>query len=127
MSKVDNQIRALQMASQTKRQGTIDKVRATIERMQDENIPINICAVANLAGISRSWLYKNDDFKRKIRSLRKDSSTIQRVVDLRSLIETRDKKIAILKEKNRNQKDIIKKLRRQLEFVYGELYKANQD
>src|SRR5690606_5821197 len=119
----NNQIRALQLASKAKRQETIVKVRATIEKMKDENLPINVRAVANLAGISRTWLYKNDDLKSEIESLRKDTSKIKRVIDLRSQLETRDKKIASLKAKNLTLRATIKKLRRQLECVYGELYK----
>lgn len=127
MSKADNKIRGLQIASQAKRQDTIDKVLATIEKMKVENLPINVRAVATLAGISRTWLYKNDDLKSEIESLRQDTSKIKRVIDLRSQVETRDKIIASLKEKNLTQKAIIKRLRRQLEFVYGELYKAKRD
>ncbi len=126
MSKADNQIRALQKASQVKRQDTIDKVRATIDKMKNENIPINVRAVANLSGISRTWLYKNNDLKSEIESLRQDTSKIKRVIDLRSQLETRDMKIASLKAKNLMLKATIKKLRRQVEVVYGELYKLQK-
>lgn len=127
MIKPNNKILALQKASQAKREGTLDKVRTTIQKMKDENLPINLGAVAKLAGISRTWLYKNDDLKSEIASLRQDSSKIKRVIDMRALVETRDKKIASLKEKNLTLKAVVKKLRRQLEFVYGELYKAKKE
>lgn len=42
---------------------------------------------------------------------------------MKSQVETRDIEITKLKARNINLKATIKKLRRQLEVVYGELYK----
>jgi predicted RNase H-like nuclease (RuvC/YqgF family) len=93
--------------------------------MQENNLPINIGTVAKLAGVSRTWIYNNPDLKKKIDRCRHKDDKIQRIVDLQQSVETRDRKIAHLKHRNQQQKAIIKKLRRQLEIVYGKLYTLN--
>lgn len=126
MAKKNNQIRALQAASQKKREDTLDKVNTTIKKMKEEGLPINIGSVAKLAEISRTWLYNNPSLKEEIQSYRQESGKIKRVIDMKSQVGMRENEIAALKIKNRNLKEVIKKLRRQLEIVYGELYKIKK-
>jgi len=57
MAKQNNQIQALQMAAQTKRQQALNKVKKALVDMEENALPINIGTVAKLAGVSRTWLY----------------------------------------------------------------------
>jgi hypothetical protein len=124
MTKSNNQIQALKNAAKNKRQSAIEKVKNTLHNMKEKNLPISIGLVAKLAGVLRSWLYNNPDLQEEINQYRhKDGDKIHRIVDLQQMIITRDKKIIFLKSRNQKLKEIVKKLRRQLEVVYGELYK----
>ena len=127
MAKQNNQIQALQMAAQTKRQQALNKVKKALVDMKENALPINIGTVAKLAGVSRTWLYNNTELRDEIQQHCWETGKIQRIIDLQQLVETRDRKIAHLKHRNQQQKTIIKKLRRQLEVVYGELYKTRKN
>lgn len=125
MTKQNKQIQALKTAAKNKRQQAMEKIKSTLQEMQENNLPINVGAVAKLAGVSRTWIYNNPTLKNKIERSRHKEDKIHRIIDLQRSVEARDKKIAHLKHRNQQQKTIIKKLRRQLEVVYGELYKKN--
>jgi len=123
MTKQNKQIQALKTAAKNKRQQALEKVKSTLQEMQENNLPINVGTVAKLAGVSRTWIYNNPTLKNKIERFRPKEDKVHRIINLQRSVETRDRKIAHLKHRNQQQKTIIKKLRRQLEVVYGELYK----
>jgi dynactin complex subunit len=123
MVKINKQIQALKTASQRKRQNTLDKVNDTLQKMRDNNLPINFGSVAKLSGVSKTWLYNQAELKSQINSTRGKTGKIQRVIDQQSLVERKEAEIIALKNKNNKLKETIKKLRHQLEIIYGELYK----
>lgn len=123
MTKINKRIQALKTAAQTKRQTTIDKVNKTLAKMRDEQLPINFGSVARLAGVSKTWLYKQTDLAMEIASARIGNGVIKRVQDQSNIVQMQKNEIIRLKTKQAELKDIIKKLRKQLEVVYGELYK----
>ncbi len=120
----DNRIQALKTAAKMKRETSIKKMNDAISKMDSEGLSISIGSVATYAGVARSWIYNNPELKAIIESYRKNNDKINRILDLRSQLDTRDKRIASLKSRNLTLKATIKKLRQQLEVVYGELYKA---
>jgi len=122
MTASNNQILALKKASQAKRDDTQLKVTTVLRVMKEKNIPINFKSVAKLAGVSKTWLYDQPEIKNEIEMLRVKKGTIQRVIDLKSIVEQKDNEILALKTKNKALQETIKKLRQQLEIVYGELY-----
>jgi len=122
MTASNNQILALKKASQAKRDDTQLKVTTVLRVMKEKNIPINFKSVAKLAGVSKTWLYDQPEIKNEIEMLRVKKGTIQRVIDLKSIVEQKDNEILALKTKNKTLQETIKKLRQQLEIVYGELY-----
>lgn len=121
----NNQLRALRESAQNKSDNTRIKVDATIKKMRDEELPISIGSVASAAGISRSWLYNNPEFRMEIEKYRSNNGKIKRIVDLRSQLVTKDKIIISLKKINSKLRNDIKNLRRQLEATYGQLYRKN--
>lgn len=127
MSKTDKQIQALKKASQDKRVNTQLKVTTVLRVMKEKNLPINFESVAKLAGVSKTWLYRQAELSEEISSSRNKTSKIKRVIDLQSINEKKNAEITTLKNKNKLLKLTIKKLRHQMEVVYGELYKLKQD
>lgn len=122
MTESNNQILALKKASQDKRDDTQLKVTAVLRVMKEKNIPINFESIAKLSGVSKTWLYRQPELKNEIDMLRVKKGKIQRVIDLKSTVEQKDNEILALKTKNKSLQETIKKLRQQLEIVYGELY-----
>ena len=126
MTESNNQILALKKASQAKRDDTQLKVTTVLRVMKEKNIPINFKSVAKLAGVSKTWLYDQPEIKNEIEMLRVKKGKIQRVIDLQSTVEQKDNEILALKTKNKALQETIKKLRQQLEIVYGELYNQSK-
>jgi len=122
MTESNNQILALKKAAQDKHDDTQLKVTTVLRVMKEKNIPINFKSVAKLAGVSKTWLYDQPEIKNEIEMLRVKKGKIHRVIDLKSTIEQKDSEILVLKTKNKSLQETIKKLRQQLEIVYGELY-----
>lgn len=127
MSAINKRIQALKKSSQDKRKNTLLKVTTVLRIMREKNLPINFESVAKLAGVSKTWLYRQIELNKEITCARNRVGRIQRVVDMQSILFRKDGNIIKLKEKNNRLKDTIKKLRHQLEIVYGELYKLKQD
>jgi len=114
----------LRKHAEQKRKTAIDKVDKAINSLAFEGAEINFNSVSQESGVSKSFLYKNEEVKQRIEALRqkevnKDMNQItgtdktSKAEDI--IIASKDKKIQELKEEN-------KKLKRQLEILRGELY-----
>lgn len=123
MSETNKKVLALKKASQDKRSNTLLKVTTVLRVMKEKNLPINFESVAKLAGVSKTWLYQQKELSEEISCARNKTGKIHRVIDLQSSVSKKDNEIIKLKEKNSKLKHTIRKLRNQLEVVYGELYK----
>lgn len=122
MSGINKRIEALKKAAQSKRSNTLLKVTTVINIMKEKNLPINFGSVSKLSGVSKTWLYKQPELKLEISQIRVRSGTIERVIDQRKSIGKMESTLLSLKARNKKLREIIKKLRRQVEVVYGELY-----
>lgn len=127
MTESNNKILALKKAAQDKRDDTQLKVTTVLRVMKEKNLPINFKSVAKLAGVSKTWLYDQPEIKNQIEILRVKKGKIQRVMDLKSTVEQKDNEILALKTKNKSLQETVKKLRQQLEIVYGELYNQQNE
>jgi len=103
---------------------TLEKVDKAIRELSLTEQKINFNSVSQLGGISKTFLYNNEDIKKRIEELR-DKQT-SRTMNQRAkydkttkskdiIIMAKDKKIKELEEKN-------KKLKEQLELLRGKLY-----
>lgn len=126
MTESNNQILALKKAAQDKKEDTQLKVTTVLRVMKEKNLPINFESVAKLSGVSKTWLYHQPKFKNEIEVMRVKKGKIQRAIDLKSTVEQKNNEILSLKTKNKTLEETIKKLRQQLEIVYGELYNQPQ-
>lgn len=127
MDETNKKIQALKKAAKDKRENTILKVTTTLRIMKEKNLPINFESVAKLAGVSKTWLYKQKALNAEISDVRNKTGKIKRIIDLQSINKKKDAEIMLLKDKNKALKIKIKELRHQLEAIYDELYKLKQN
>lgn len=103
---------------------TLEKVDNAIRELSLTEQKINFNSVSQLSGVSKTFLYNNEDIKKRIEELR-DKQT-SRTINQRAkydktakskdiIIMAKDKKIKELEEEN-------KKLKEQLEILRGKLY-----
>lgn len=103
---------------------TLEKVDKAIRELSLSEQKINFNSVSQLSGVSKTFLYNNEDIKKRIEELR-DKQT-SRTMNQRAkydktakskdiIIMAKDKKIKELEEEN-------KKLKEQLELLRGKLY-----
>jgi hypothetical protein len=69
MTGTDNS-RFLTQAAARRRQVALAAANAAIERLDRDGHPVNFCAVAQAAGVSRAWLYRQPDLRDLIARLR---------------------------------------------------------
>jgi hypothetical protein len=125
MNKINDKKRqALHVASQSKRQRALDKVKVTLHLMKEKKLPINFNSVAMLAGVSKTWLYRQEELKAEIDDARNKSGKIRRVIDSQAVLKTKKAEILALQNENRKLRATVKELRDQLETIYGELYRV---
>jgi len=73
MSRADNS-RYLIQAAAARRQNARHKANQAIERLDQQGEPITFAAIAAAAGVSRTWLYRQDDLRELIARLRADNN-----------------------------------------------------
>ncbi|WP_252251334.1 DUF6262 family protein [Clostridium sp. VAP52] len=103
---------------------TLEKVDKAIRELSLTEQKINFNSVSQLSGVSKTFLYNNDDAKKRIEELR--DKQVSKVINQRAkydktskskdiIIMAKDKKIKELENENR-------KLKEQLEVLRGKLY-----
>ena len=103
---------------------TLEKVDKAIRELSLNEQKINFNSVSQLSGVSKTFLYKNEEIKKRIEELRNKQTS--KVMNQRAkydktakskdiIIMAKDKKIKELEEEN-------KKLTEQLEILRGKLY-----
>lgn len=101
-----------------------EKVDKAIRELSLTEQKINFNSVSQLSGVSKTFLYNNDEIKKRIEELR--DKQVSRTINQRAkydktskskdiIIMAKDKKIKELEEEN-------KKLKEQLEVLRGKLY-----
>lgn len=103
---------------------TLEKVDKAIRELSLTEQKINFNSVSQLSGVSKRFLYKNQEIKKRIEGLR--NKQVNKTINQRAkydktskskdiIILAKDKKIKELEEENR-------KLKEQLEVLRGKLY-----
>lgn len=118
-----NKINALHQATKTKRDETFIRVKIVLQVMQAQSLSINFEAVAKLAQVSKTWLYKEELISAEIKRARNKDGKIRKTLDYQSIIQKMDTEIITLKDKNKALLDELKKVKTLLEIAHGELYK----
>jgi hypothetical protein len=98
---------ALMRAAAERHVATARRAREAIEDLDREGIAVTFCAVARAAGVSRAWLYRDDDIRTIIERLRgrgpaPSTPAAQRatLVSLRQRLDATREEIARLREEN---------------------------
>lgn len=105
-------------------QMALDKVDKAIRKLSLTEQKINFNSVSQLSGVSKTFLYNNQEIKKRIEELR--DKQVSKTINQRAkydktskakdiIIMAKDKKIRELEEEN-------KKLKEQLEVLRGKLY-----
>jgi regulator of replication initiation timing len=95
----------LALASERKSQDAIARARTAISAMHDAGAPITFQGVAQQAGVSRQWLYKNAPLRAEIEKLRGRQMGTRRVPAAQRASD------ASLRQRNRTLSDENKRLR----------------
>ena len=118
----DRNIDGLLKSAQDKREQAIKRANMAINELEKNNSPITFANVARQGNVSKAWLYREDNIRKKIDLLRQNNgrSNIQKnnAGNSNARIDVLKKKIQTLESEN-------KQLKKQLEKVYGELFKAS--
>jgi predicted phage-related endonuclease len=116
--------KGLKEYAQNKTKITVEKVDKAIRELSLGQEKINFNSVSNLSGVSKTFLYNNDEIKQRIEELRDkqvDRNMNQRLKYDKTakskdiIIMAKDKKIRELEDDNR-------RLKEQLEILRGKLY-----
>lgn len=113
MTRADNSA-YLAQANARRRQAALAAARHAIEQLQREGTAINYTAVARTAGVSRAWLYRQNQIRDLISQLRQQHApaaglAAQRAStdSLRQRLDTARAEIARLRTENRSLREQI--------------------
>jgi len=120
---VDN-TKGLKEYAKQRSQMALDKVDKAIRELSLTEQKINFNSVSQFSGVSKTFLYNNEEVKKRIEELR--DKQVSKTINQRAkydktskskdiIIMAKDKKIKELEEEN-------KKLKEQLEILRGKLY-----
>jgi hypothetical protein len=104
---------------------TKDKVDKTLKRLVLEGMTVNFNVVSKESGISKSWLYSNEDIRARIEDIRDKQKMSPKQVKKSSTQRSeasKDNIITMLKERIKQLESENKKLHKQLEITYGNIY-----
>lgn len=108
-----------------KREKTIERTEKALKKMIKNNQIINFKRVAEEAEVSTAWLYKEDQFSKRIRKLRMQQKNYDSIEKKRKKTsdKSKDAMIIALRTQIKKLKKENKELTEQIEVLYGELYK----
>jgi hypothetical protein len=109
--------------AELKRKDASKRALAALKEMQEKALTINFNSLANYANVSKAWLYRHPEIRQQILAVREQSQSFKRMTTPAKLIERKDAEITKLKLKVAKFTAENKKLKKQIELIYGELYK----
>lgn len=118
----------LASSAASKKEATVKKTEAAISELLKASAVINFNTVAEKAGVSKAWLYREPAFADRIKRLRDQQAGNQQKAHKESeraseasnqaLVTTLKARVKELESENRE-------LKKQLEIVYGKLHDAS--
>lgn len=108
----------LKVAAQKKRLNAFAKTEAAIKQLLQQRQPITFEAVAERAGVTRAWLYKQPDLKERITYLREQSMP-KPPKSRRASENSKDAIILTLRRQVKDLRQQADQLNQQLEVAYG--------
>ncbi len=112
-------------AAKQRRQDTIKRVEKTIIKLLKDKMSINFNSVSKVSGVGKPWLYKEQKVREQIEFLRQqrqiNTSQAQDKQPQRASDKSKENIILMLKERVKLLDNENKKLKHQIEVLYGEL------
>lgn len=123
-NKIIRNIQGIKEYARKKKELTEKKVKDTIYRLIREKHPINFNIIAKEAGVSKAYLYKNQEIRKLIEELRVKQEGLKKSKQMKVNM-TESNKDAIIAIKNKRIKELEeenKRLKEELERLRGILY-----
>ena len=116
--------RGLKEYAKQRSQMALEKVDKAIRELSLTEQKINFNSVSQLSGVSKTFLYNNEEVKKRIEELRdkQTSRTINQRAKYDKTSKSKDIIIMSKDKKIRELEDANKKLKEQLEVLRGKLY-----
>ena len=119
-------ISGLLKAAKQRRQDIKKRVEQTITYLLKENKAINFNSISKYSGVGKPWLYKEIQIRKKIEILRQQTQAKkmhrQPKQSQQASYKSKDNIIMMLKERIKLLSLENKKLKEQVEVLYGEIY-----
>lgn len=111
----------LAAAAQRKHQSALARARAALAALHAAGAPVSFQSVADRAGVSRQWLYKNPELRAEVEELRARQTGPQPVpaVQRASDASLRQRNVMLLEENKRLRRE-NHELRQELAALLGE-------
>lgn len=111
----------IKAAAQRKREAALAKTEAALKKLVKEKRFINFETVAETAGVTRAWLYKQPEIRNRIEVLRAQQHSKQALPPpLRATDESKAVLVAELRKQNKELRAKIQALKQELENAYGQ-------
>jgi len=119
--KHERNVEGLRRNAQKKRLEAIERTDVGIQQLLKEKRSVNFKSVAEVAGVSTAWLYKEPEIKARIEQLREQGSSSSKKAPPRQRASdaSKDAIIKTLKDRCGKLDAEVKGLREQIEVVYG--------
>jgi Family of unknown function (DUF6262) len=120
----ERNIEGLRKSAQFRHQQAMQRTEEGIRRLLLEGRPVNFNTTAEAAGVSTAWLYQHPEVRSRIEHLRAQPSE-RRVAAPKSKASdaSKDAMLVTLRQRVKQVEAENRELRRQLEVLYGQLYK----
>ena len=123
--KHERNVEGLKQNAHKKRQEAIKRTDEGIQQLLKEKRSVNFKSVAEVAGVSTAWLYKEPEIKARIEHLREQGSQTKKAPPKqRASDASKDAIIKTLKDRCGKLDAEVRGLREQLEVVYGRIIEA---
>jgi Family of unknown function (DUF6262) len=110
----------IKAAAQKKRQESLNKTDEAIKVLIKTQKPINFESVAQAAGVTRQWIYREPELRRRIETLREQQSPKKAIPKNQSASDaSKDAIIKTLRQRLRKAEDENKELQKRIEVAYG--------
>lgn len=114
-------VEGLRQHAQKKRLEAIRRAEEAIHVLLQEPRPINFKTVADTAGVTTAWLYREESIKQRIFHFRQQPGSQKQTPHVKSPASesSKDQMIAALKTRVRELNEEVRDLKQRLEIVYG--------
>jgi hypothetical protein len=110
----------IKAAAQKKRDEAFARAEEAIKQLLREKQPINFETVAEVAKVTRAWLYKQPELRSRIETIRAQQSPKRQLPPpLKASDKSKDTLITALKKQNKELRAKIQDLNRELEIVHS--------